>query len=96
MIKSAVVSEVARRTGISKSDVQRTIEVLMQVIKDAMVEQGAVHFRGFGSFLTKRRARKVARNIAQNTALIIGAHYVPTFRPAKAFVQLIKQSVQDT
>ena len=95
MIKSAVISEVAKRTGISKSDVQRTIEVLIQVIKEAIVEQRAVHFRGFGSFLTKRRARKVARNIAQNTALIIGAHYVPIFKPSKAFVQLIKQHVQD-
>ncbi len=59
-----------------------------------MAEGEKVHFRGFGSFVNKKRARKIARNIAQNTALIIEEHYVPSFNPSKAFSANIKANVK--
>ena len=96
MVKSEVISEIARRTGISRSDVQLTVEALLQTIKSAMTKQEKVHFRGFGSFVNKKRARKIARNISQNTAIIIEAQYVPSFNPSKAFLDNIKASVQDS
>jgi DNA-binding protein HU-beta len=95
VIKSEVILEIANRTGISRSDVQLTIEVLFQTIERAMAKREKVHFRGFGSFLNKKRARKVARNISQNTALIIEEHYIPSFKPSKAFLDKIKESVKD-
>lgn len=94
MIKSQIISEIARRTGISRSDVQLTVEVLFQTIQSAMANGEKVHFRGFGSFVNKKRARKIARNISQNTALIIEEHYVPSFKSSKAFSTKIKASVQ--
>jgi len=90
VVKSEVIAEVARRTGIGRSDVRLTVEVLFQTIKSAMKEGARVDFRGFGSFSNKKRARKVARNIAKNTALIIEEHYVPSFNPSKAFVEEIR------
>lgn len=96
MIKSEVILEIANRTGISRSDVQLTIEVLFQTIERAMAKREKVHFRGFGSFLNKKRARKVARNISQNTALIIEEHYIPSFKPSKAFLDKIRESVKDS
>ncbi|MEM9417303.1 MAG: HU family DNA-binding protein [Bacteroidota bacterium] len=94
MIKAQVVSEVVRKTGISKADVQLTVEVLFQTIQNAMVAGEKVHFRGFGSFANKKRAKKIARNITQNTALIVEEHYVPSFHPAKAFAAKIKAQVK--
>jgi DNA-binding protein HU-beta len=94
VIKSEVILEIANRTGISRSDVQLTIEVLFQTIERAMAKREKVHFRGFGSFL--KRARKVARNISQNTALIIEEHYIPSFKPSKAFLDKIRESVKDS
>jgi DNA-binding protein HU-beta len=95
MIKSEVISEIVKRTGISRSDVQLTVEVLLKTIKNAMAAREKVHFRGFGSFVNKKRARKIARNISQNTALIVEEHYVPSFIPSKEFVDKIKSSVKD-
>jgi DNA-binding protein HU-beta len=95
MIKSEVISEIARKTGIGRSDVQLTVEVLLKTIKNAMAAREKVHFRGFGSFVNKKRARKIARNISQNTALIIEEHYVPSFNPSKEFLDKIKASVKD-
>ena len=94
MIKAQIVSEVARKTGISKADVQLTIEVLFQTIQNAMAEGDKVHFRGFGNFFNKKKARKLARNITQNTALMVEAHYVPSFIPSKAFSKKIKENIK--
>jgi DNA-binding protein HU-beta len=96
VIKSEVISEIAKRTGISRSDVQLTVEALLQTIKSAMTKRETIHFRGFGSFLNKKRARKIARNISQNTAIIIEEHYVPSFNPSKDFLDKIKASVKDS
>jgi DNA-binding protein HU-beta len=94
--KSEIISEIARKTGINKSNVQLAVEVLFRSIQSAVSERGQVHFRGFGSFLLKKRARKIARNITQNTAIIIEEHYVPSFKPSKAFIDKIKTRVKDS
>jgi DNA-binding protein HU-beta len=52
-----------------------------------------VYIRGFGSFITKKRAEKVARNIKKNTTMIVPGHYIPSFKPAKTFVQEVKNNV---
>ena len=57
-----------------------------------MVEGHNVYVRGFGSFVNKKRAKKVARNISINTAIIIDEHYIPSFKPSKSFVEQVKKS----
>ena len=51
-----------------------------------------VYLRGFGTFHIKHRAEKVARNISKNTTIVIPAHNVPAFKPAKEFVDKVKES----
>jgi len=51
-----------------------------------------VYLRGFGSFTIKRRAEKTGRNISKNTTIIIPAHNIPSFKPAKTFVAQVKNS----
>ena len=96
MTKAEVISEITKKTGISRSDVRLTIEVLLQTIKNTVAEKNKVHLRGFGSFVTKKRARKVARNISQNTALIIEEHYIPSFKPSKDFLDKVKITTRDS
>ena len=38
-----------------------------------------VYLRGFGSFVVKYRAEKVARNINKNISVVVPAHDVPAF-----------------
>ena len=51
-----------------------------------------IYVRGFGSFVNKKRARKIARNISRNTAIIIDEHYIPSFKPSKVFIEKVKNS----
>ncbi len=73
---------------------QRTVESFLTVMKDSMAEGKSVYFRGFGSFIIKRRARKVARNITKKTEMIIEPHSIPAFKPSKSFMEEIKRSVK--
>lgn len=94
MTKADVVNEIAQKTGIEKVDVQEVIENYFKVVRDAMKKGENVYFRGFGSFVVKKRAQKVARNITKNTSIIIPPHYVPSFKPSKTFVNLVKKNVK--
>jgi len=90
--KAEVISQIAEKTGIDKADVQTTVEAFFSVIKNSMAEGENVYVRGFGSFVNKKRARKIARNISKNTAIVIDEHFVPSFKPSKVFVEKIKSS----
>jgi len=93
MTKAEIVTEIASKTGIEKVAVQATVEALMATIKNSLVRGDNVYLRGFGSFIIKKRARKTGRNISKNTTIIIPAHNIPSFKPAKEFVNEVKESV---
>ena len=90
MTKADIVNEIAKNTGIEKVTVQKTVEALMETVKDSMVKGNNVYLRGFGSFIVKKRAEKTGRNISKNTTIIIPAHNIPSFKPAKVFVNEVK------
>jgi len=92
LTKADVISEIADKTGIDKGDVSASIEAFFSVVKSSMAAGENIYVRGFGSFVNKKRAKKIARNISKNTAIVIDAHYVPSFKPSKVFVEKIKSS----
>lgn len=90
MTKADIVNEISRSTGIEKAAVLATIEKFMETVKDSMANGQNVYLRGFGSFVVKTRKEKTARNISKNTTIKIPAHKVPTFKPAKTFMEDVK------
>jgi DNA-binding protein HU-beta len=90
--KAEVVQQIADKTGIDKADVYTTVEAFFSVVKNSMSGGENIYIRGFGSFVNKKRARKVGRNISKNTAIIIDEHYVPSFKPSKVFQEKVKNS----
>ena len=94
MTKSDVINEIADKTGIDRADVQASVEAFFSVVKNSMANGENIYVRGFGSFVNKKRAKKIARNISKNTAMVIEEHYVPSFKPSKVFVEKVKKSVK--
>ena len=92
MRKADIVNTIAEKTSIPKVDVLVTIETLFQEIKGQLAAGENIYFRGFGSFITKKRAAKIGRIITRNTAVHIPEHYIPNFKPAKEFVADIKKN----
>ena len=94
MTKADIVAEIAEKTGLEKVDVQTTVEAFMKEVKESLEGGENVYLRGFGSFIIKERAKKTGRNISKNTTIIIPAHNIPSFKPAKVFVDGVKAKVE--
>lgn len=90
MTKADIVSEIAKKTGAEKVQIQAIVEAFMEEVKGSLANNENVYLRGFGSFIIKKRAQKVARNISKNTTITIPAHNIPAFKPVKTFVAKIK------
>ena len=90
MTKADIVNEIAKNTGVDKAAVLATVEAFMESVKSALSKNENVYLRGFGSFIVKHRAEKTARNISKNTTIIIPAHNIPSFKPAKTFMNKVK------
>ncbi|MFM7299733.1 MAG: HU family DNA-binding protein [Crocinitomicaceae bacterium] len=93
MTKADIVADIATETGLEKAEALRAVEAFMVSIKTSLAKGQNVYLRGFGSFIVKERAEKTGRNISKNTTIIIPAHNIPSFKPAKTFVEEVKNKV---
>jgi DNA-binding protein HU-beta len=85
-----LVNQISEKTGIPKVDVLMTLETMFREIKESLSKGENIYIRGFGSFITKKRAAKIGRNIKKNVAVQIPEHFIPAFKPAKEFVADVK------
>ena len=90
MTTADIVSEIAKNTGVEKVQVMAIVEAFMDSVKGSLESGNNVYLRGFGSFIIKKRAQKVARNISKNTTITIPEHNIPAFKPAKSFATKVK------
>lgn len=95
MRKADLVATIAEKTGVPKVDVLVSMEYFFNEVKDSLAAGENVYIRGFGSFVIKKRARKVGRHIKNNESLEIPEHYIPSFKPAKVFLEQVKGSVTE-
>jgi DNA-binding protein HU-beta len=91
MTKAEIVNEISNSTGIDKVAVMQVVESFMEEVKKSLGAKENVYLRGFGSFIVKERAAKVARNISKNTTINIPAHSIPAFKPAKTFIEKVSK-----
>lgn len=94
MTKADIVTRISDKTGMERADVQATVEAFMKEVRHSLETGDNVYLRGFGSFIIKKRAEKTGRNISKNTTIIIPAHNIPSFKPAKTFVEAVKKKVK--
>ena len=93
MTKAELVSKISLKTGIEKLTALAVVESMMNEIKESISANESVFLRGFGTFKPKKRAEKTGRNIKKNTTIIIPAHHIPAFKPARIFVEEVKNNV---
>lgn len=92
MRKADLIADISEKTGIAKVDVLVTLEAFFKEVKESLTNGENVYIRGFGSFITKKRARKIGRNIKKNIAIEIPEHYIPAFKPSKVFVEMVRHN----
>jgi len=89
--KADLINMISEKTGVPKVDVLVSLESFFSNVKQTLSEGENIYIRGFGSFITKKRAAKVGRNIKKNTSVYIPEHFIPAFKPAKEFVDEVKK-----
>lgn len=94
MTKADIVAQIADETGLERAEALKAVESFMTNIKSSLSKEQNVYLRGFGSFIVKKRAEKTGRNISKKTTIIIPAHNIPSFKPAKTFVDQVKKNVK--
>ena len=92
MRKADLVAMISEKTGVPKVDVLVTLETFFKEVKNSLAGGQNVYVRGFGSFIVKKRAKKIGRHIKKNIAIEIPEHYIPAFKPAKIFIDLVKSN----
>lgn len=95
MRKADLVNAISEKTGVAKVDVLVALETFFKEVKGSLVGGENVYIRGFGSFVIKRRAKKIGRHIKRNEAIEIPEHFIPSFKPAKVFVDQVKNNVTE-
>jgi len=95
MRKADLVASISDKTGVAKVDVLVTLETFFSEIKDTLADGENVYVRGFGSFILKKRAKKIGRHIKENKPIEIPEHFIPAFKPSKVFVDQVKDNVKE-
>ncbi len=89
MTKAEIVNEISRSTGVDRASVLTVVESFMEIVKDSLANGDNVYLRGFGSFIIKTRAEKIARNITKNESVVVPEHKIPAFKPSNAFRDML-------
>jgi DNA-binding protein HU-beta len=95
MRKADLVASISEKTGVPKVDVLVTLETFFKEVKGSLAGGENVYVRGFGSFVIKKRAKKIGRHIKRNESIEIPEHFIPSFKPAKSFVDQVKNNVTE-
>jgi DNA-binding protein HU-beta len=88
--KGGLVAEVSKRTGLSKADVGRVVDAVIDVIRGSVVRGDRVTLADFGTFERKHRNQRIARNPRKpDVPIVVPARDLPSFTPGKEFRELV-------
>ncbi|MBI2356181.1 MAG: HU family DNA-binding protein [Candidatus Doudnabacteria bacterium] len=84
MNKQDLVDTLANKIGVAKSDAEKMLEGLVEVITQTLKSGQEVSISGFGSFVVKERSARMGVNPQNPEQKIqIAATRVPKFRAGK-------------
>jgi DNA-binding protein HU-beta len=87
--KSDLVVEVVKRTNLQRGEVARTVDTILEVVRDRVARGERVSLAGFGTFERVRRNPRIGRNPHTREAVKIPARNAPAFKPGTAFRQAV-------
>jgi nucleoid DNA-binding protein len=89
MTKAEVVAALARRTGMPRKDAAEAVGLFLDAVREALERGEKVSLVGFGTFYVKEKNPRQGRNPRTGSRIQIPRKRVATFKPGRAFRQLI-------
>ena len=88
--KTDLVAAVSEKTGKTKSDVNKIITSVLATIEDEVAAGNKVRIIGFGSFETRKRAKRNGRNPSTGEIMELPETVVPGFKAGNTFKFAVK------
>lgn len=85
------VAAVAEAAGASKKDAENIINATLAQIEKVLVAGGKVQFVGFGTFETRERGERTAKNPQTGAEITIPASKAPAFKAGKALKDAVNK-----
>ncbi|MCS7245201.1 MAG: HU family DNA-binding protein [candidate division WOR-3 bacterium] len=90
MNKAQLISEVAKRAGLTKKDSKSAVDAVLSAIKDALSKGQKVRLIGFGTFEVRKRSARKGKNPKTGQTINIPARKVPAFKPSSELRKAVK------
>ena len=91
MNKSDLIKNISFKiNNIKKNDTEEAVNQLINLISDSLLEKNRVEIRGFGTFSSRHRSIRLARNPKTGTSITVGSKFFTYFRPSKLLKQQVK------
>lgn len=89
MVKADLRDQVYEKVGFSKNEASDVVEMVLDVVKDALKNGEKVQIAGFGIFDIRKKRERVGRNPKTGEEILISPRTVPTFKPSKILRETI-------
>ena len=90
MTKQEFVDQVAGQADLSKSEAEKAVNAVLQVIEDSLRRGSEVSFTGFGKFTVAERGARQGVNPQTGERINIAASRVPRFSAGSALKKAVK------
>ncbi len=90
MNKTELAGRLAGRGGMSRAAAKDAVDGVFDVIAEAMADGEDVRILGFGTFGTRARPARTARNPRTGEPISIAASTVPVFKPGAALRKAVR------
>lgn len=91
MNKTELIEAIASRTDMTKTDVDKVVSSLVDVITDALADGDKVSLKGFGIFEVRARDARIGRNPRTGETMEIAASKVPAFKASSALKKVVNK-----
>lgn len=89
MNKTELITQVAVKTGLKKSQASLAVDTLLESIQQALENSDNVQLLGFGTFEVRERAAREGRNPSTGESLVIPAKKAPAFKAGKVLKEAV-------
>lgn len=92
--KHDLIVDVSRQTGLTQADTRIVVEELIETLSHTLEEGRTIEIRGFGTFYTKIRKPRPARNPKTGDVVPLGKRVVPLFKYSNELKKRIAAQVK--
>ena len=92
MTKADIIRYIYERIGIPRKDCAAAVETIFESMKERLTEGERVKISGFGSFIVRKKAARMGRNLRTKEAIPIGERRSITFKPSQILKAALKEN----